>query len=81
MKKNILTIIILNSKFIKLTNENVSEVFASTASVYKGQFGKLNENSPIKPKNPYAYSKLLSEKFIQNENKSLNYSILRFLTL
>lgn len=69
-------------KFIKLTNRKCKNlIFASTASVYKGQFGKLNENSPIKPKNPYAYSKLLSEKFIQNENKSLNYSILRFFNV
>lgn len=59
-------------------------IFSSTASVY-GNKSKLpvNESSHLSPLNPYAESKILTEKYLikLNKEKMANYIILRYFNV
>ena len=70
----------------RLAADNGSHlIFASSASVYGGSAGSVvNEESEIKPLSLYAWTKVLSEKSIQEIEKESStgssYNILRFAT-
>jgi UDP-glucose 4-epimerase len=55
-------------------------IFASTASVYDDMGNYLNEDSPIKPNNPYGRSKLMCEQIIKDFSMAygMRYNIFRF---
>ncbi|MEK6872573.1 MAG: NAD(P)-dependent oxidoreductase [Nanoarchaeota archaeon] len=74
------TINILNASI----NTDVKRfLFPSTTSVYGGAIGLVDENyKNYKPESPYAESKLITEKIVQEaSNKSLNTTILRMGTI
>ena len=58
-------------------------IFSSTASVYGNVKNKASENDKKNPLNPYALSKLKTEKFIvqQSKKKSISYMILRYFNV
>lgn len=56
-------------------------IFSSTAAVYGDpEYIPIDENHPIKPINPYGFSKLFNEQIIQDYSKAygLNYIIFRY---
>ena len=57
-------------------------IFSSSACVYNHSFKPpYNENSPLKPENPYGFTKLMCEKIIQNyseRNKKFRSIVLRY---
>ena len=76
-KTKIFLNICFNNKIDKL-------IFSSTASVYgKSNKGKVSENDKKVPGNPYALSKLKTEKFIIQKSKKIpiNYIILRYFNV
>tara|TARA_B100000989_G_scaffold113294_1_gene83228 strand:- start:2291 stop:3283 length:993 start_codon:yes stop_codon:yes gene_type:complete len=76
-KTKIFLNICFNNKIDKL-------IFSSTASVYgKSNKCKVSENDKKVPGNPYALSKLKTEKFIINKSKNtlINYIILRYFNV
>ena len=54
-----------------MINENVYKlIFSSTAAVYgKPKYLPIDENHPINILNPYAYTKLLIEKYLMSVSK------------
>lgn len=60
-------------------------IFSSTASIYGNANNEpVNENSAIAPMNPYAQSKLMVEKALEDikiANPSFNYGILRYFNV
>jgi UDP-glucose 4-epimerase len=76
------TKLFLNTCF---NNNLFNIIFSSTASVYRETFNKekVSENQNLKPKNPYALSKLKAENFIISKSKYLpvKYIILRYFNV
>ncbi len=79
------TINTINLAGIALKNAVKKFIFSSTAAVYgEPNQSIVNEDSPLKPINPYGYSKLMSEqviKDIHNANPGFNYVILRYFNV
>ena len=63
-------------------NNLTNIIFSSTAAAYGNPVDKkpISENSLLKPLNPYGESKILTEKYLQN-NPKLNYIILRYFNV
>ena len=58
-------------------------VYSSTAGVYGNQIGKIKETDLLKPKSPYAKSKLKFENFLKNlyKKKQIEFMILRYFNV
>lgn len=65
--------------------ENIKAfIFSSTASVYGSpKVIPVNEDAPTAPENPYGFSKLITEKILQDVSSahSLNYAALRYFNV
>jgi ADP-L-glycero-D-manno-heptose 6-epimerase len=59
---------------------NVNLQYSSSASVY-GLGKEFNENSPVDPRTPYAWTKYLFERYVKNLNKSITVQGFRYFNV
>ena len=65
------TINLLNA-VTKIQNYQPKILLASTAEIYAVQNEAMTEDSPLGPRNPYAYSKLVTDYFVTGISKDFN---------
>lgn len=65
-----------------IQNNLTNIIFSSTAAVYGDPLNdkSITENNPLKPLSPYGESKILTEKYLQNNSKC-NYIIFRYFNV